>query len=319
MTPSKDEIVISVIHRPIVKTKAAIRSANTIRGKPTGDDMIYTVEKDGEVVAEVLASDAGIEPGYLDAYNARGEDTFESQSWMIDGATSRNLDTPPFGGQDGIILHALYPVVGGVAAMITDFNIGAAQAPVFGMPGILAVATPVAFAQGSEGDLVTAFTVNGREWSIGEIIDTFNAQFGDLAWAFDIDLWVLLIVDEEGVGVTTSNDGTTGWNNPDYTLDIELPGGNPVQVLVTGDQTFFVYSLPDSVYTQYRVEIQPDGNAFITQIFGPSVADLEPFDVLFARGRAEAAAREARSDDALDADSSFGTAGLFFPPRPTED
>ena len=87
----------------------AIRLANTIRSEPLDDgDTLFTFVK-GDVEVEVLGSEAGIENGYIDAYDGRESGTFEVQSWMIDGSNSRNLDTPPFGGQEGIRLHALYP------------------------------------------------------------------------------------------------------------------------------------------------------------------------------------------------------------------
>jgi len=238
----------------------AIRFANTIRGEPVGDDdMLYTFEKGGEVVGEVLASDAGIELGYIAAYNNRGDDTFESQSWMIDGATSRNLDTPPFGDQEGIRLHALYPVEGGVAAMVTDFNVEAGQAGAFVRPGIYAAGVSVALAGGSESDFRTMVTNDGRVWTAEAQLEAFNAQFGGLAWAVDAELWVLVIFGDEGVGVATSSDGIS-WGNPDYTLDIALPGG-PLQVQVTGDETFHIYLSGDGTSRpdHYSVKYGPGG------------------------------------------------------------
>lgn len=227
--------------------------------------MAGAFEKDGEVVAEVLASDAGIEPGYLDAYNARGDDTFEIQSWMIEGTTSRNLDTPPFGGQDGIVLHALYPIEGGVAAMVTDFNVEAASAPTIGVPGILALATPVAFARGTASDFRTMVTNDGREWTAEAQLGAFNAQFGDLAWAVDAEMWVLVIIGDEGAGVATSGDGSN-WSPPDYTLDLVLPDGDPVDIKVIGEETFFVYLLADGSWSMYEIDGESGGDVSITEI-----------------------------------------------------
>ena len=254
----------------------AIRRANTIRGNPVGDDdMLFTFEKGGEVVGEVLASDAGIEAGYIAAYNNRGDDTFEAQSWMIDGSTSRNLDAPPFGGQEGISLHALYPIDGGVAAMVTDFNVEAEQAAVFGAPGIYAAGISVALARGSAWDFRTMVTDDGRVWTAKAQLEAFNAQFVDLAWAVEADLWVLVIVGDEGVGVATSQNGSD-WDNPDYTLDISLPGGASDSLQFIGEKTFNVYSSGDGTYAVYRLEYPngPSGDAFIVRIYDSRLEEL---------------------------------------------
>ena len=265
----------------------AIRFASSISGKPLGDgDWFYTIEKGDSVVAEVLSSDAGVESGYIDAYQDRDKDTFGSQSWMITGSTSRNLDTPPFGGQDGIRLHALYPIGGGVAAMVTDFNLESEAAEAFGTPGIyvrgLAVGSAAAFgtsgiyagrasgafARDTFADFVVWLTENGTDWSAGDPLGVPLSAFQVLAWAAygNALLFILVFFGEEGLRFATSQNGSD-WDVPDYTLDISLPDGGSVQVYTIGEEKFHLYSSGDGTYRQYRVEYPngPSGDAFIVE------------------------------------------------------
>ena len=258
-----------------------IRAASTIRGSPTGDgDMLFTFEKGGEVVGEVLGSDAGIESGYIDAYNNRTGASFESQSWMIEGNTSRNLDTPPFGGQEGLRFHALYPIDGGVGALVTDFNLAAAEAAILGTPGIYAAAAPEALARGSNWGQRTYATNNGRDWEGGKPLDAPNANFRALAWGDG--LYVLVVEGEAGVGVATSANGSN-WGNVDYTLDISLPGGGSVQIYVIDGKNFLVNSPGEGKSTKYSADA--GGTGSVEQESESDLPELEPeeFWAMFQR------------------------------------
>ena len=278
----------------------AIRFANTIRGKPVGDDdMLFVFEKGGEVVAEVLASDAGIEAGYIAAYNNRGDDTFESQSWMIKGSTSRNLDTPPFGGQEGIRLDALYPIEGGVAAMVTDFNLEAEQAAAF------------------RWDFRPMVTLDGIVWFAEALLGVPpNSAIGSLAWAVCAEavLFVLLFFGEVGLGMVFSTDGSN-WGVADQTLDIPLLAGEPLQVQVTGETTFHVYSSADRSYRQYSVEYGPSGDALIEPIFESGVPELGENQVAVPRFLEEQQA----CDDQLVFPPMGVLLDTLFPRLPTGD
>ena len=293
----------------------AIRLANTIRSEPLDDgDTLFTFVK-GDVEVEVLGSETGIENGYVDAYDDRESGTFEVQSWMIDGSNSRNLDTPPFGGQEGIRLHALYPVESGVGAVVTDFNIAPDGADAFGEPGIYASGTAAALGLYSTWDLRTLITLDGLLWFAQALVGATNPFFGSLAWSLygGVPLWILVFYSDEGTGVATSQDGSS-WGVPDYTTDLSVGGGVTVQIDVTGDQTIRTYSFPDGSYRQYRVEYPngPDGDALLELIFESDVAEPEETEVgvTFYRDLRQSAAKKAEAQRSL-------TSDVILPPRPT--
>lgn len=193
--------------------------------EPAGDDKLYSFEKDGEVIAEFLASDAGIEPGYLDAYGPRGGGWYQTQSWMIDGTSARNLGTAPFSGQSRVQLHALYPVDGGVAAIVTNFNEGA---PSVRVPGILAIATPVAFARSEEGTNQGCHSFDGVDWVCQTLHGdppSMGPEFEVVGFSLENGRWVMVTADDQnGLGVTTSDDGIK-WGEIDY-IGIDLLDGS---------------------------------------------------------------------------------------------
>lgn len=106
---------------------AAVR-AGTVRAKPQDGDTLYTFLNDGEVVLEVLGSEAGIEAGYEDAFNAaifnEAADIGFTRAWIItDGVAQPTADLPFGGGLDeDLRLSQLYPIRDGVAAVIRDFS-----------------------------------------------------------------------------------------------------------------------------------------------------------------------------------------------------
>lgn len=264
----------------------SIRYAGTIRTSPTDDgDFLFVFEKDDEVVAEVLASDAGIEDGYIEAFRDRDDDTFESQSWLINGSTSTNLDVSPFNGQDGIRIHSLYPVDGGVAAMVTDFNAdadgeganedgGASAERGRYMSDISAIR-----AGESAWYLRTMVTLDGILWFAEALVGTPNPTFGALAWSTfnGVPLFVLMFYADEGAEVAVSDDGSN-WATADYTTDIDLGGGATVQVIVAGEKTTHIYSSGDGSYEEYNV-VYVDGEAFLEPIHESVIPQLSINDV----------------------------------------
>ena len=240
-----------------------------------------------------------IDPGLAAAYNNRGDDTFESQSWMIKGSTSRNLDTPPFGGQEGIRLDALYPIEGGVAAMVTDFNLEAEQAAAF------------------RWDFRPMVTLDGIVWFAEALLGVPpNSAIGSLAWAVCAEavLFVLLFFGEVGLGMVFSTDGSN-WGVADQTLDIPLLAGEPLQVQVTGETTFHVYSSADRSYRQYSVEYGPSGDALIEPIFESGVPELGENQVAVPRFLEEQQA----CDDQLVFPPMGVLLDTLFPRLPTGD
>ncbi len=261
----------------------SIRFAGTIRTKPTGDgDSLFVFENGGEVVAEVLGSDAGIESGYAEAFRDRGDDTFEIQSWTIDGDTATNLNVAPFNGKEGLRIHALYPVDDGVAAMVTDFNFAeeAAEANQQGQTFARRdVATPGASAirMGESGwRLVPWLTYNGIAWMSQAPIDVRNPQFASFAWALyeGIPLFILVLFADGMALMAASADGRNfGATGQD--LGIAEDHGGEVATQVTGADTVAVYSSGDGRYQEFGVEIHGDGTPTAEQIRD---LEIEPID-----------------------------------------
>ena len=255
----------------------SIRFANTIRSQTTDDgDTLFKFEKDGRVVAEVLGSEAGIEPGYIEAYGDRDSDTFEAQSWMISGSNARNLDTPPLGGQSGLRIHAVYPVEDGVGVLVTDFNFEDEPADAFGAPGTYAAGTAVNLGRYSTWHLRTLVTLDGILWLAEAIVGVPNPQFGSFFWGTyeGIPLFILAFYADGKAGIATSTDGSD-WQVPDYTIDISLPGGGSVEVQVTGENTIMVFSRSDGSYEVIKVvRDEASGETFVEPLIESVLPEL---------------------------------------------
>ncbi len=265
----------------------SIRYANTIRTNPTGDgDSLFVFEKSGKVVAEVLGSDAGIEAGYSDAFSDRDDDTFEMQSWTIDGSTSTNLDAAPFNGEEGLRVHALYPVDGGVAAMVTDFNFAeraeeaSSHGPAFAERGI-ATPNPTAIRAGeSEWRLRTMVTLDGLLWFLEAALGVPNPSFGSLAWGTyeGVPLFVLVFFADGGAGMAASADGST-WSAVEHVLGIDAEHGDEVHASVIGKDTTDVWGPDTRFYTRLDVAFGSDGSATIEVVVAEKVGELSNYEL----------------------------------------
>ena len=110
----------------------AARFASTIRRESVGDgDFLFTFENsDNEVVYQVLASEAGIEDGYQAAYDARYDGSNNDfgfyGGWLVSDNAVQEMEPPLGGGLDGDLrLNQLYSLGEGVAALVTDWSVGA--------------------------------------------------------------------------------------------------------------------------------------------------------------------------------------------------
>jgi hypothetical protein len=215
---------------------------------------------------EVLGSDAGIEIGYSNAWRDRDDDTFERQSWTIDGTASTNLNTPPFNGEDGFQVHALFPVEGGVGAIVTDLNFAEraaeanSQGDSFGHRGLATPGAAAIRAGESEWRLRTLVTLDGILWLIEAALGAPNPTFGSLAWATysGVPLFILVFFAGGVAKMAASEDGST-WSAVDHVLGIDRGEGGEVQASVTGPDTADVYSSGDGSYQVLNVAIGKDG------------------------------------------------------------
>ncbi len=252
--PADFEVVATHAYTVSQEAGDAAQFADTVTQTSRADgDTLYTFEVDGEVVFEVLGSEAGIEPGYLEAFRQSFEsDTMAFGSWIVSGSDALQTSTAPFGGglDDNLRLEALYPVEGGAAAIVIDLLPDDSDADEEGAVGALvlvsAAASQVVPAQSGDYALRKAFVYLfgpapydeanfGRSATVpGEVPDqaavAANVEKGS---------YTMAIVADGEMTVYDSDDGAD-WETVETVTRVPMPDGSQVTVESSGDSNFIL-------------------------------------------------------------------------------
>jgi len=234
-------------------------SAGTVRAKPQDGDTLYTFVNDGEVVLEVLGSEAGIEAGYEDAFNAaifnEAADIGFTGAWIItDGVAQPTADLPFGGGLDeDLRLSQLYPIRDGVAAVIRDFSpdVLAPQPSVAALGG-LTVSAKVAASQSDTKTKTTIWVKRaGGGWQPGGPIgdSTRDAPIVFGSWW---DGFVLYQPGGTDLVLQRSDDGVV-WEKVEFRVNIPAPEGSVI--------------LGTWLHDVLIVTVHPPGEASVPRVF----------------------------------------------------
>jgi len=253
----------------------AARYASTIRQAPQENgDTLFTFLSDGEIVFEALASEAGMEPGYQDAYKEaltqEDADTGETLSWIIDGSNATQTSNPPLdGGLDADMrLNDLYPVGQGVAALVTDFGGGAeAQAGRLARVGVSLNLRSILASAHAPVTVGVHHTWDGEQWELsGET--SGDPQAGETTLGFNVEEpFYGLVHNKNGEYIFAESEDGIDWEVPEYVVDISLPDGKLVTLTKIGDDVVMVFDDGQGEYRSFAVETDPEsGESFVEEI-----------------------------------------------------
>ena len=267
----------------------AARFAGIVSAAPKGDgDTLYTFKADGEVVFESLGSEAGVEPGYVDAY----EEAFSADSdsgfhggWVISGTTATQTEIPPLNGEldEDVRLLQLYSVGEGVAALVWDLS-PEATGPQYYMSG----------GAGSFGPLVAAAYASKWKYSLyswfGENVwESAHDSLGDprggrpkILINDGSDGAVLVQKVADGLNIAQSDDALD-WNEFRH-ADYAYVENDQLEVARANNETYYMVVSPEEEggHRVFRVTPPDDGfeDAFVEEIDiktgEPIESDIEP-------------------------------------------
>lgn len=260
----------------------AASRATTIRQTPQDDgDVLFTFELDGAVVFEALASEAGVEPEYDAAY----DESFDAEtgfygSWIISESGAVQTSNPPLdGGLEGDLrLRDLYPVGDGVAALVTDFSPDARAPQQFVSSGGLGLfASGVVVRYQSQSEHGIRHTWDGEAFeSIGDPVGQGNGPAPRVVVDVTSETYGMFY-DADGMFVFLDSDDGLDWDVPEWTIDVEIPGGGRVEIQ-PGDGEFIILWHPFGEEDEYRafsmVPGDDGGDADVVEIdidLGPTI------------------------------------------------
>ena len=262
----------------------AVRFASTIRRSPQGDDWLFTFEtSDDEVLYEVLASEAGVEPGYQEAYDAR----FQSDStdfgfyggWVVSEEGVRQTAPPLDGGLDGDLrLNQLYSLGEGVAALVTDWSEDAGVAQ-----PVLSVGTGT-FGSGQFVRAYSSFVDNVHHSWDGDVWENVGEPVGFGIWpppqiSYDekLRLHVMYQYSTDRVQVQESEDGMN-WSGLPEPIVLDEPFGDDVQMTFLGGEVTFLDEMEDDpMLRAFKLRRMADGGGVTIDPVPTDVGDLLEF------------------------------------------
>ena len=256
----------------------AATSSGIIRSAPQGDgDTLYTFEKNDEVVLEVLGSEAGLEPGYEDAYDAfyaqENPDVGSAGAWIVANGVATQTVNPPLNGEldQDLRLHQLYSVGDGVAAIVTDFSPGASASQQYVAAGALGFSALGALRSGlfSEWSYGVHHSWDGEVWeTTGDPVGDpaapppqifIDPQYNTFGWFQSYQDTFVIDLSDDGVA----------WEAPEWTIDITLPGGSKVEIMMIDGEIIQLFhpTTEDGDYKAFKVTLDEDGgDAFVEDI-----------------------------------------------------
>ena len=255
----------------------AARFASTIRRESVGDgDFLFTFENaDNEVVYQVLASEAGIEDGYQAAYDARYDGSNNDfgfyGGWLVSATAVQEMEPPLGGGLDGDLrLNQLYSLGEGVAALVTDWSVGAGLSQPLVATGTGTFGSGFAGAIYSESEDRLHHSWDGNVWE--EVADPVG--FGTwppprVSYDEDIDIYVMYQRTSDGVQTQESDDGIT-WSPFAAPIELDDLSGDDIQYnFLLGDVFLIDEMADDPMLRAFKLSRDADGGG----------VSLDPVDI----------------------------------------